>query len=336
MTDFVTKLENELHAAALRRDHAGAVRTHALPRLRLALEGLPATALATVLLGLALAGVAIMLASSPEHAAQGKLPPALNGTWRAGPTELRLYFEGSARCANLGLASSKPCYALGSSATHVAREWGELTVGRGELTFRAAGGGAPGSYRWAVEGGALRLARLRDPMTARASALTSQPLAHPRVRRAKPEVPLDWTARSFTSELGGYSIRYPSGWSAREATTPGKPDRLSAATAGASLPAVTVTSEDLPAGTDAGRWGVIVNSRPELSCQHQAWYRRRSIGGEPAIVSRYLGCNGADEQWATVVHQGRGYTVRWRGKPGRINADGPLFDALLKTLVFAG
>jgi len=101
MTDFVTRLENQLHATALRRERAGVVRRVALPRARLALGDLPMATLAIVLLALALAGAAIMLGSSPQRAAQGDLPGALRGVWRAGPTELRLYPRGAAGCATL-------------------------------------------------------------------------------------------------------------------------------------------------------------------------------------------------------------------------------------------
>jgi hypothetical protein len=335
MTDFVTRLETELREAAVRRERFGVVGRAAIPRMRLALAELPSAAIATVLLGLALAGVAILLASSPERSAQGDFPAALRGTWQAGSTELRLYPAGSTRCANLGLGSSEPCYTIGSADTGVAREWGDLSVARDELTLRASRGGAPGTYRWLVDGQTLRLTKVSDPMTARAEVLASQPLLHARTHRPQPRLPIGWTARTFTSELYGYSIRYPGDWSARTARTPGKPDRLSPVSARSALPVVAVTAEDLPAGTSQGGWSAIVHSRPEAGGCAPAWYRRRSVDGEPAMVTRYLACNGADEQWASFAHNNRGYTAVWRGKVGRTKADGPRFDALLRSVVFS-
>jgi hypothetical protein len=336
MTDFVTRLETELHEAAMRRERAGVVRGVALPRARLVLGDLPMAVLASVLLGLVLAGAAMLLTSSSQRAAQGTLPPALRGIWRAGPTELRLYPNAAVRCVNLGLGSSDPCYTIGSSQNGVAQEWGELSVGGDQLMLRPTSGGEPSSYRWRVEGRALRLATVSDGRAARARALTSQPFIHARVRHATPRIPANWTARGFASESHGYWIRYPSDWTARPASAPGKADRLSPASAGAALPVVTIAVQRLPAGTSQGRWSVIVNSRPEAGGCAPAWYRKRSADGEPAMITRYLACHGADEQWASFVHNGRGYMAVWRGKVGRTAADGPLFDAMLRSITFVG
>lgn len=329
MTDFVTRLETELREAALRRERAGVVRAVALPRMRLALGQLPTAALAIVLLGLALAGAAILLASSPERAAQGKLPAALRGTWRAGPTELRLYPDGSTRCVNLGLESSEPCYTIGSADTGVAQEWGRLSVAGDELTLRALVRGDPGLYRWRVQGRTLALIKVRDGLAARSKAL-GEPLTHFRARHRQVPIGADWTARSFTSERYGYSMRYPNGWSV---ASRGQADRFSKDPARAALPFVTVAAQDLAPGTTAARWTVIVESVPGVGCAYD-WYRRISVDGEAGRVTTYRSCNGTAQQWASFVHGGRGYRVVWRGKIGTNKAAGPLFDALLRSVVF--
>lgn len=367
MTDFVTRLENELHAAALRRERAGAVRRVALPRARLALGDLPMATLAIVLLGLALASAAIMIASSPQRAAQGDLPGALRGVWRAGQTELRLYPRGAARCAELGLSSSTPCYTIGSAANPAAQEWGpngngtkqltasegELSLARDELTLRAAGGGEAGSYRWAVDGRTLRLVKLHDPLGARVAALTSQPFVHvPRSLLRWESAPgptsssgpllggdiahWDATAQIFTSELYGYSTRYATQWVARAATEPGEPDTIRPPDKwpGARLGiGTTITAEELPAGTRADRWWALVSRRAENGCTRAARTWRRTVDGEPAIVGRYLGCDGAREEWAGFVHRGRGYILRAHGvwsEPTR-----PNIEVQLKSWLFS-
>lgn len=377
MTDFVTSLENELHAAAVRRERAGVVRGVALPRARLALGDLPMATLAIVLLALALAGAAIMLASSPQRAAQGDLPAALRGVWRAGPTELRLYPRGAAHCAKPGLSSSTPCYTIGSAARPGLRQWrpngkgtpqltaskGELSIARDELTLRPAGGGEPGSYRWAVDGRTLRLVKLHDPLAARVAALTSQPFVHvPRSLLRWESAPApdsssgpllgggvghsspsgatgygwDATAQIFTSELYGYSTRYATQHVARAATEPGDPDTIrppdkwAAARQGI---ATTITAEELPAGTPADRWWALVSRRAEKGCTRTARTWRRTVDGEPAMVRRYLGCDGAAEEWASFVHRGRGYVVRSHGvwsEPTR-----PNIEVQLKSWLFS-
>ena len=376
MTDFVTRLENELHAAALRRERAGVVRRVALPRARLALGDLPMASLAIVLLALALAGAAIMLASSPQRAAQGDLPAALGGVWRAGQTELRLYPRGAARCETLGLSASTPCYTIGGAASPGLRQWrpngdgtpqvtaseGELSIARDELTLRAAGGGEPGSYRWAVDGRTLRLVKLHDPRGARVAALTSQPFVHvPRslLRWESAPAPTsssgpllgggvghsspsgatgygwDATAQIFTSELYGYSTRFATQWVARAATEPGEPDTIRPPDKwpGARLGiGTTITAEELPAGTPADRWWALVSRRAEKACTRATRTWRRTVDGEPALVRRYRGCDGAAEEWAGFVHRGRGYIVR---RHGVWSADRPNIDVQLKSWLFS-
>jgi hypothetical protein len=128
-----------------------------------------------------------------------------------------------------------------------------------------------------------------------------------------------------------YSIRYPMDWSARAGAGPGKPDRLAPASSSGPLPMLTVVAQKVPAGTTEGVWSSVVNSRPEVSCA-PTYYVREPIAGVPGMLTHYPGCNGADEQWASFVHQGRGYTLRWRGKPGRLRIDGPRFRVLLRSI----
>jgi hypothetical protein len=54
-------------------------------------------------------------------------------------------------------------------------------------------------------------------------------------------------------------------------------------------------------------------------------------------VTSFRDCEGVSRQWASFVHEGTGYSVLWRGRPGlaAVEADGPLFDALLKTVLFS-
>jgi hypothetical protein len=330
MTDFVTRLESELRDAALRRERVGTLRGGALPRLRVAIRELPAAVAASTLLALALAIAAVVLSAPPQGPAHTNLPAALRGLWRAGAVELQLYRGGSERCGNLGLSTSAPCYTLGRAGNGVADEWGEVSVARDVLTFTSPQTGAPGRYVWTVDGSTLRLIKVRDPSAARSRALDA-PLTHVQTRHVKAQLPIGWTARSFTSERLGYSVRYPQDWSAGSSAN-GQGDTLSPTDS--ELPIVSVVSTKLHPGTSAGHWSVLVNSRPEAGGCTPAWYRRLKVDGEAAMVTRYPNCHGTDQQWASFVHHGTGYRVLWRGKLGRDKPDGPLFDALLRTVAF--
>ncbi|MGH2744590.1 MAG: hypothetical protein ACREX8_10425, partial [Gammaproteobacteria bacterium] len=92
MSDFVARLESELHRAALRQERAGRRRWVAQPRLRVALPGLAAAATAAAGIALALAGVAVFVGSEPERAAQGDVPAPLRGAWRL-PAPVELHAE---------------------------------------------------------------------------------------------------------------------------------------------------------------------------------------------------------------------------------------------------
>ena len=214
MTDFVTRLEDELHAAALRQERRGRVGAATIPRFRIALGGLPTAALATVLLALAVAVSAVILSLSPPQGSAGELPAALRGVWRAPPTELRLYDAGSRRCVNLGLGRSAPCYTLGDSGSRVATEWGAVSLAGDTLTLnsrqRAAG---TGIYRWRLEAGTLRLTKVSDRNRTRVRALGAMPLAFAQSPNTHPGVPVGWAARAVASPRFGYSLRVPHFWS---------------------------------------------------------------------------------------------------------------------------
>ena len=326
MTDFVTRLESELHAAALRHEGAGAVRRVALPRMRSGLRALPAAAAATALFAVAVVGTAIMLSSSPERTGSLGVPPVLRGTWQAPPNELRLYTAGSQRCVNLGLGSSVPCYTLGSSATGVAAEWGLLSVRGDRLALGGMQDSRPGVYRWRTDGGTLRLAKVRDPVSSRVRVLVATPLerSHPASGPAHP--PYDWLDYAFTSRRFGYSIRLPHPW-LRESTR--TVDRFYSPST-----SVTMTAQEVAPGLLAARWAVIVDARNEGDgCVPSAGHRL-VVDGVRFRISVYLDCGGALRQTASFVHAGRGYTVTWRGPATRPNRDRPRFWTMLESIQF--
>lgn len=319
MTDFVTRLESELHAAALRRGQAGAFRRTAVPRMRLALRALPAAAAAAALVAVALTGVAIMLSSSPQRPADLGMPPALRGIWRAPPTELTLYPVGSERCASLGIGSASPCYTLGESSTGVALEWGQLSVSADRLTLGGMRDGQPGVYRWRIRDGALRLTKVRDPISSRVKALVTTPLAaeHPQSRAKLPD---QWVSWRFTSRRFGYSIHLPHEW---QRNSNANADRFSRDPFGPALPSLSVTAQDVAAENRSG---------PAGCASYDS--RRIVVDGVNFRISVYEACGGAHRQIASFVHAGRGYSVTWRGAAWPPEPDYPLFDALLKSIVF--
>ena len=333
MTDFVTRLEAELHSAAVQRERSGRMRGVALPRLRMVLRDIPAAALATVLFALAVASAAIILAASPERPAQMGVPPTLRGVWQAPPQELRLYPRGSERCANLGIGSSAACYTRGESATGVAHEWGSLAVAGDELTLRGTQDSTPGVYRWRIERGALRLTKLRDPVSDRARALVTTPLQPVHPARARAKLPIGWASQPFTSRRFGYSLALPAHWSM---DTTGPTDRFALHLWRDTLPSISVVAQDLPAGTMPARWTVIFDSQFEPAGCVSYDYRRFIVAGTKFRVSVYRDCGYPNRQSASFMHDGRGYGVIWRGKSTPPERDYPLFDALLKSFDFSG
>jgi len=332
MTDFVTRLESELHAAALRQERRGRVRGTALRRLRIAMGNLPAAAFATVLLGLAVAIAALLLSLSPPQGAAGGLPPTLRGVWRAPPTELRLYDAGATRCANLGLGSSAPCYALGDAGSRVATDWGGVSLAGDKLTLTSRQGAGTGIYTWRLDRGRLRLTKVMDRNRGRVRALVAMPLAFAPRPEAHPHVPAGWAAQTLTSTRFGYSLRVPHYWSM---DTRGSADRFSGDATRQALPEVSVTVQQLPAGTSEARWGAIVDSISESSGCVPFDFRRFFVAGMKIRVSVYPSCGAPHIESASFVHNGRGYRVTWRGKTSRADQDYARFDALLKTLTFS-
>ena len=332
MNDFVTRLEVELHRAALRREQAGRVRGVALPRLRVALRDVPVAAVATVFLGLAVTAVALMLSASPERPANIGMPAELRGVWQAPPKELRLYARGAERCVNLGLGGSEPCYTFGDSASGVAYEWGTLSIDGDELTLRATQDSTPGVYRWRLHRGALRLTKLDDPHAGRARALATvplRPLRRSESQASRARLPVGWASHQYTSKRFGYSILLPVNW----LSDPGGPtDRFARRPSRHTLPEMSVLARDLPAGTSPARWAVVFDSRLESACAPSGYFRR-AFDGAKMRVSLYRGCDGVNVLSASFMHGGRGYGVLWRGSrpPER---DYPLFDALLNSLSF--
>jgi hypothetical protein len=332
VTDFVTRLESELHAAALRQERRGRVRGTALPRLRIAMGTLPTAALATVLLGLAVAVSALLLSLSPPQGTAGELPKTLPGVWRAPPTELRLYDAGATRCVNLGLGSSAPCYTLGDAASRVATDWGGVSLAGDKLSLRSRQGAGTGIYTWRLDRGRLRLTKVMDRNRGRVRALVAMPLAFAPSPDKHPSVPPGWAARALTSPRFGYSVRTPHYWSM---DTRGPADRISGDESRHALPEASVTVQKLRAGTSAARWGVIVDSISESSGCAPHDFRRFFVGGMKVRVSVYRNCGAPDLESASFVHNGRGYRVTWRGKASRPERDYARFDALLKTFTFS-
>jgi hypothetical protein len=318
MTDFVTRLEAELHAAALRQERRTPLGAAALPRLRIALGAAPTAALAAVLLALAVAVSALILSLSPPQRAAGELPSTLPGVWRAPPTELRLYEAGSTRCVNLGLGSSDPCYTLGDSGSRVATEWGALSRAGNTLTLNGSQHAAgTGIYRWRSAMGMLRLTKLSDHNRTRVRALTAMPLTLARSPNRHPGVPAWWSAQHVTSPRFGYSLRVPHFWSI---DTRGRADLLSGDATRQALPEVSLTAGRHSSGEPSGcsRYGV----------------RQLLVGGIKIRVSVYRTCGAPNLQSASFMHHGRGYWITWRGRSKRPERDYARFDALLKTLSF--
>ena len=320
MTDFVTRLEDELHAAALRQDRPGRLGAAIMPRLRIALGGLPSAALATALLALAVAVSALILSGSPRQGSAGELPPTLRGVWRAAPTELRLYQAGSARCANLGLGHSDPCYTLGDSGSRVATEWGGVSLAGDTLTLTSLQRGAgTGIYRWRLDTGELRLTKVSDRDRSRATALSAMPLSFAQSPNRHAGVPTGWADQSVTSVRFGYSLRIPHYWSI---DTRGPADLLSGDASRHALPEVSVT---------VNRHSV----RGPHGCTPYG-SRQLLVGGTKIAIAVYRNCGAPHIESARFVHGGRAYRVTWRGKASRPENDYARFDALLKTLTFSG
>jgi hypothetical protein len=246
-----------------------------------------------------------------------------------------------------------PCYAI-DNARGGALEWGTFSVAGDEITFRAevhsicrpdpcVDVDTPGVYRWRVHDRSLSLTKLRDSMRARREALGAGPLALTR-EPPKTRIPDGWTASRFRSIRYGYSIGYPRDWSARAASSSMPWEGLATETSDAvdkllrdpgSTPMVLIAAVEVPPGTTYGRWMPQLRARVEGSGACAGFGGgNTTVDGERAIIIRYAGCNGWNQQWAGFVHDGRGYQVAWWGEPRRDRAEEPLFEAILKTFRF--
>jgi hypothetical protein len=371
MSDFVTRLEAELHRAAVRQDGTGTLRGVPLPRVRFALPGLVGAALATAAVLVALLSVVVaFIASSPERRFEGGVPAELRHAWRLPSrlvreyapmtAELRFYPRDSKRCMVLGLGS-KPCYAI-DGKNDEALEWGTVAISEDLVTFRADQthwclptgcntNGAnstidtPGVYRWRLLNGSLRLTPKRDGAADRPEALASGPLVEvgleppPRTR-----IPEGWTRRRFVSRRYGYALRYPRGWSARPATlslpegglvldTSRTVDKLSPNPRGPELPLLMVGAYAVARGTSLGEFTARIRDTIGNACPSSG-RRSETIGSEPATITIYPSCDDKHHQWATFLHGGRGYQITWSGAPGDAAHDRPLFERLLATFAF--
>lgn len=370
MSDFVTRLERELHRAAVRQEDAGALRA-SLPRVRVALPRVVGGALALAAVAVVVVTVvAAFLASSPERGAEGGVPAELRHAWRlpsklvlkSNPmtAELRFYPSVSKRCVDLGLGS-KPCYAI-DGVDGRSLEWGTVSISAELITFRAAQThwcppagcnesgpsstiDTPGVYGWELVNGSLRLTPERDLAADRPDALTSGPLA--RVGRGSPPpraVPEGWTKKRFVSERYGYSVRYPTRWSALPAAislpqgglplnTSRMVDKLSRDPRTVGLPLLMIGAYDVPKSTTLEEFTAMIGDRAGSTCPSRGQWRE-TIGGEPATITVYPSCNDQHHQWATLVHAGRGFQIVWSGAPGSAAEDRPLFERLLTTFTF--
>jgi hypothetical protein len=191
-------------------------------------------------------------------------------------------------------------------------------------------GARPGVYRWRIQDGALRLTKVRDPISSRVKALVTTPLAseHPQSRAKLPD---RWVSWRFTSRRFGYSIHLPHEWK-RNSTA--NADRFSRDPFGPALPNLSVTVQDVAAGMSGARLGAMVDNRSEAAGCASYDFRRIVVDGVNFWISVHEACGGDNRQTASFVHAGRGYRVTWRGTAWRPEPDYPLFDALLKSIVF--
>jgi hypothetical protein len=371
MTDFVARLEEELHRAAVRQEQSGRLWRRDLPRVRLALPSFAVAAMALAGLALAIAAIAVFVGSDSTRISRGGVPAELRGTWRlAAPVEfhvepltvdLQLHAAGSARCTALGV-ETEPCYEI-ENAEFGALEWGALSIAGDQITFRAKlltycqalpcpalgpEAGRPGVYRWRVAEGSLRLTMRSDELTARATALGAGPLTRPAGEAHRAKIPEGWTARRFASHRYGYSIGYPRQWRALPAALPmpsealitevsDTVDRFSQDPRGIGLPLLAIGATEVSRQTRTDLWTAQVAAHIERS---QGCFpsdrRSATVGGAPATITVYTACHRRHTILATFVHDRRAYQATWFGKPGRAKADAPLFHGLLQSFEFGG
>ena len=154
--------------------------------------------------------------------------------------------------------------------------------------------------------------------------------------------------KRFVSKRYAYSIRYPSAWTARPATTSainGVPDVHESSLDGFTLHRglhteldVRVGSQRVPSGTTLEDWtateaqaidrdyGCVPKDREDLT-----------VGGEPAKLLTYRPCppaEGLDFLFIAAVHGDRGFQLYWLSRVGHERRDRALFLRFVKTFRF--
>src|SRR5262249_20233453 len=148
----------------------------------------------------------------------------------------------------------------------------------------------------------------------------------------------------YTSSRYGFSISYPTGWSAKAAvrdlgqfdspfwsgddrvdvfegtgtgTAPAQPSAGILAIGAATLPPSTSLEEftNATAGVQCGRkTGAPV-----------------SVDGDVGSLAEYDNCQGEFQLWVTVIHEGRGYHILWLDAPANAGFDRAVFRQILAT-----
>jgi hypothetical protein len=159
------------------------------------------------------------------------------------------------------------------------------------------------------------------------AAPTSTPVA------ALPEL-----TQSFTSGLYGYSVGYPASFSTRSATEQlqgteppiiDSPvvDQLTGAAGGV----IVLASAALPKPMTPDDWA---KDTTRAFCGSPSTSEAITVGGEAGTLDTFASCKNLFHQWATTVHDRRGYHVVWVHVPGTEAADRALFLEILNTFEF--
>jgi hypothetical protein len=178
----------------------------------------------------------------------------------------------------------------------------------------------------------------QGPPSPTAADMTSRAPATP---SPAPIVPA--LARTFQSNVYGYTIDHPATWRARSATrglvgleppwVDGEAvDQLAAQAdfAAAGPPGtIVIGSGRLPAGADLASWtdGTAV----EL-CGTPEAREPFPVDGQAGQLLTYPSCKGLFHQWLTFTTADLGWHVVWIDEPGRAAFDRELFEAIVGTL----
>jgi hypothetical protein len=146
-------------------------------------------------------------------------------------------------------------------------------------------------------------------------------------------------SQTFTSTLYGYSIQYPVTFEGRSATKELQ---------GTAAPLIDSEVVDQLTGESGGlvvlAAGVIADdqtlddwttSTARGQCGTPTSTETMTLDGEPATLDTFASCAGLFHQWATAVHDGRGYHVVWARNRGSEAADRALFLDMLASFEFA-